>query len=192
MNPYWPYVPRRLILWPDFTNKVNAAERYVRPFSLPVFQKYLRLAAEEMEKGLKDYRRAALAAPLGKQPGAFREVLLAEQLQRMMRSEHALLEFEDLRLRIETKGGAGVERLAAILLPAATTYKALASCVAPHFSDWSRASSCQRRPAGGSSLALGQNVRGAGTERATAPASSGNRWGAGLSASQARGSMAKM
>ncbi len=95
--------------------KVNAAERYVRPFTLPVFQKYLPLAAEEMEKGLKDYRRAALAAPLHKQPGAFREVLLAEQLQRMMRSEHALLEFEDLRFRIETKDGDSAERLAAIL-----------------------------------------------------------------------------
>ncbi|HWQ55417.1 MAG TPA: hypothetical protein VN442_17150 [Bryobacteraceae bacterium] len=106
VNPHWPYVPARLILWPDFTNKVNAAERYARPFSLPVFMKYLRLAADEMEAGLRPYRRAALAAPAAKRTGAYREVLLAEQLQRMMRSEYAVLEFEDLRFRLGTAGAA--------------------------------------------------------------------------------------
>ncbi len=115
VNPHWPYVPSRLILWPDFTNKVNAAERYVRPFSLPVFQKYLKQAADEMEKGLKEYRLAALAAPAGKRRAAYRDVLLAEQLQRMMRSEYALLEFEDTRFKMETKGEAGLERLTALL-----------------------------------------------------------------------------
>lgn len=118
VNPYWPYVPSRLILWPDFTNKVNAAERYVRPFSLPVFSKYLGLAADEMEKGLRHYRKAALAAPAAKRQNAYRETLLAEQLQRMMRSEQALLEFEDLRFRLRqntTSKTAALDRLEAIL-----------------------------------------------------------------------------
>jgi hypothetical protein len=109
LNPYWPYVPRRLILWPDFSNQINAAERYVRPFSLAVFQKYLLLAAERMEKGLEFYRRAALQAAGWRRKEALREVLLAEQLQRMMRSEHALLEFEDLRFRL-FGGASGSER----------------------------------------------------------------------------------
>jgi hypothetical protein len=98
--PYWPYTPRRLILAPDFTNQVNAAERYARPFSLAVFNKYLTLAADEMERGLRTYREAALKAPRSKRAGAMREVLLAEQLQRMMRSDRAVLEFEDMRFRL--------------------------------------------------------------------------------------------
>lgn len=102
VNPYWPYVPRRLFLWPDFTNRVNVAERYPRFFSLPVFLKYLALSADRMERGLQVYRRAALHAPAHKQYQAFREVLLAEQIQRMMRSEHALLEFENLRFQFHT------------------------------------------------------------------------------------------
>lgn len=100
ISPYWPYVPSRLVLLPDFTNKVNAADRYVRPFSLGVFNKYLTLAADEMEKGLQGYRAAALQAPLRKRVAAMREVLLAEQLQRMMRSDKAVLEFEDMRFRL--------------------------------------------------------------------------------------------
>ncbi len=115
VNPHWPYVPARLILWPDFTNKVNAAERYARPFSLPVFMKYLGLAADEMERGLKRYRRAALSAPAAKRAGAYREVLLAEQLQRMMRSEHALLEFENTRFHLNSGKGAGMPRIASLL-----------------------------------------------------------------------------
>ena len=51
INPYWPYVPSRLILFPDFTNTTNAAERYTRPFSIGVFNKYLTLAADRMEDG---------------------------------------------------------------------------------------------------------------------------------------------
>ena len=74
-----------------------------------MFNKYLLLAADEMEKGLESYRRAALNAPSHKRKGAFREVLLAEQLQRMMRSEQAILEFEDLRLKLADSTGA-VER----------------------------------------------------------------------------------
>ena len=112
LNPYWPYVPRRLFLWPDFSNQVNVAEKYPRFFSLPVFQKYLLLAAGRMERGLQSYRRAALRAPPAKQREAFREVLLAEQLQRMMRSENALLEFEDLRFRLhKATGSAERERI---------------------------------------------------------------------------------
>lgn len=114
VSPYWPYTPRRLILWPDFTNKVNAAERYASPFSLPVFNKYLRLAGAEMEEGLKSYRAAALAAPEPKRRGAFREVLLAEQLRRMMLSDAAVLEFEDLRFRLAKGERAGLDRMEAI------------------------------------------------------------------------------
>lgn len=100
LNPYWPYVPARLFFWPDFTNRVNNAERYIRFFTIPVFQKYLAQAADRMEEGLGRYRQAALAAPVSKQKAVFREVLLAEQLQRMMRSEHAIIEFEGKRLAL--------------------------------------------------------------------------------------------
>lgn len=99
-NPYWPYAIPRVILWPDFTNSTNAAERYAQPFSLPVFNKYLGMAADEMGAGLRTYRQAALQAPPSKRVGAFREVLLAEHLQSMMRSARAVLEFEDLRFRL--------------------------------------------------------------------------------------------
>ncbi len=120
VSPYWPYAPDRVILVPDFTNRTNAAARYASPFSLPVFNKYLLLAADEMEKGLAGYRQAGLKAPASKQKSAFREVLLAEQLQRMMRSDQAILEFEDLRLKLAKAAAAGergkiVDRMAAIL-----------------------------------------------------------------------------
>ena len=70
---------------------------------LPVFLKYLRQAADQMEEGLKHYRSAALASPESKRTRAVREVVVAEQLQRMMQSDHAILEFEDLRLRLATE-----------------------------------------------------------------------------------------
>lgn len=119
VSKYWPYAPERVILTPDFTNKTNAAARYASPFSLPVFNKYLLAAAAEMEKGLESYRRAALRAPSGKRRAAFREVLLAEQLQRMMRSDAAILEFEDLRLKLAKAAEAAektviLKRMAAI------------------------------------------------------------------------------
>jgi hypothetical protein len=101
VSEYWPYAPERVIFVPDFSNRTNAATRYASPFTLPVFNKYLLLAADEMETGLRSYRKAALNASADKRKGAFREVLLAEQLQRMMRSDQAILEFEDLRLRLE-------------------------------------------------------------------------------------------
>jgi hypothetical protein len=100
INYYWPFAPRRVILNPDFSNRINVAEQYARPFTLPVFNKYLLLAAGEMEKGLERYRTAALAAPAEKRRTAYREVLLAEQIERMMRSDEAILEFEDLRFRL--------------------------------------------------------------------------------------------
>jgi hypothetical protein len=100
ISPYWPYAATDFVLIPDFSNQVNVAENYAHPFSLPVFNKYLKLAADEMEQGLENYRSAALAAPAGKRYQAYREVLLAEQLQRMMRSDTAILEFEDLRYRL--------------------------------------------------------------------------------------------
>src|SRR5262249_43379662 len=100
ITPYWPYTPRRLILLPDFTNMANAAERYAAPFSLPVFLQYLLLAPDEMERGLDSSRRAALQARESKRKGAFGDVLLAEHLQRMMRSDAAVLDFEDRRFRL--------------------------------------------------------------------------------------------
>jgi hypothetical protein len=105
ISPYWPYTARDFILIPDFSNQVNVAEQYARPFTLPVFEKYLLLAAEAMEEGLQSYRSAALAAPTGKQYDAYREVLIAEQMQRMMRSDVAVLEFEDLRFRLNHTSG---------------------------------------------------------------------------------------
>lgn len=63
VSAYWPYAPERVILVPDFSNRTNAAARYASPFGLPVFNKYLLLAAGEMEKGLESYRLAALRAP---------------------------------------------------------------------------------------------------------------------------------
>jgi hypothetical protein len=73
---------------------------------LPVFLKYLRQAADLMEKGLKLYRAAALESPPAKRQGAVREVVIAEHLQRMIQSNGAILEFEDLRLRqaVESDG----------------------------------------------------------------------------------------
>ena len=53
-----------------------------------------------MGDGLQLYRQAALNAPPQKRDNALREVNLAAQAQRMLLSEHALLAFEDLRLRL--------------------------------------------------------------------------------------------
>jgi hypothetical protein len=100
ISPYWPYAAHDFVLLPDFTSQVNTAAQYALPFTLPVFNKYLLLAADEMEKGSQSYRSAAMAAPAQKRYGAFREVMIAEQLQRMMRSDAAILEFLDLRYRV--------------------------------------------------------------------------------------------
>ncbi len=59
---------------------------------------------------MQSYRQAALRAPAAKQKAAFREVLLAEQLQRMMRSEHAIIEFEGMRLALAKASAAAEKR----------------------------------------------------------------------------------
>jgi len=109
VNPYWPFTVSRMVFYPDFTNKINKAEQYARSATgvqvgndrkvLPVFLKYLKLADEQMEEGLKLYRDAAVKSPGSKRQNAIREVVVAEQMQRMMQSDHAVLEFEDLRLQ---------------------------------------------------------------------------------------------
>jgi len=112
INPYWPYTPQRMVFYPDFSNRTNKAENYARTWSginqsaensepvLPIFNKYLLLAADGFEEGLKSYRKAALRAPKSKQAGAMKEVQLAEQMQRMLRSNQAILEFEHLRFTL--------------------------------------------------------------------------------------------
>jgi hypothetical protein len=110
INPYWPFTVSRMVFYPDFTNKTNKAELYARSATgiqvgkemnlLPVFLKYLKQAADKMEEGLKLYRTAAYKSPESKQYVATREVVVAEQLQRMMQSDHAILEFENLRLEL--------------------------------------------------------------------------------------------
>ena len=108
--PYWPFTVFYLVFCPDFSNRTNRAELYARSASgvqadedtavLPVFLKYLRQAAAEMEEGLKLYRAAALQGPEAKRQRAVREVVIAEHLQRMMQSDCAILEFENLRLQV--------------------------------------------------------------------------------------------
>jgi hypothetical protein len=118
LNPYWPFTVSRMVFYPDFSNKTNKAESYARSATgiqadkeikvLPVFLKYLRQASDKMEEGLKFYREAALSCPGSKRREAVREVVVAEQLQRMMQSDCAILEFEDLRLKqVEEKDHAG-------------------------------------------------------------------------------------
>ena len=109
INSYWPFTVARLTFVPDFKNKTNLAETYARSVSgvegtkdrpfLPTFLKYLRLSADKMDEGLRLYRAAALASPSAKRKTALREVIVAEQLQRMLESDQAILEFEDLRLK---------------------------------------------------------------------------------------------
>ena len=119
-----------MVFYPDFTNRTNKAELYARSATgvqagketkvLPVFLKYLRQAADRMEEGLNLYRAAALASPQSKRRQAVREVVIAEQLHRMMRSDGAILEFEDLRLqqaaeRDPQKAGAILDRMECIV-----------------------------------------------------------------------------
>jgi hypothetical protein len=111
MEEAWPYAHRMMVFLPDFKNRSNLAESYARkrsgvenydaskPF-LPVFQKYLLLAAEELERGLRLYRQAAMSAPKEKQLAAVKEVLIAEQMRRMLLSLNAILEFESKRLEL--------------------------------------------------------------------------------------------
>jgi len=122
INPYWPFTVSRMVFYPDFSNQTNKAETYARSVSgigrlkgqeglelkvLPVFMKYLLLAADELEEGLKLYRQAALLSPTDKRQRAVREVVVAEQIQRMLRSSQAILEFEDLRLQLAGESDSG-------------------------------------------------------------------------------------
>jgi hypothetical protein len=112
LNPYWPFTVSRMVFYPDFSNRINKAEQYARSATgieadkktkvLPVFLKYLRQAAELMEQGLKLYREAALGTVELKRSQAIREVIVAEHLQRMMQSDAAILEFENLRIHLAT------------------------------------------------------------------------------------------
>lgn len=130
LNPYWPFTVSRLVFYPDFSNQVNKAELYARYVSgvesakdrqvLPAFLKHLRLATGRLEEGLNLYRAAALQSPASKRQGALREVMVAQQIQRMLLSSHAILEFEDLRLQLAagqdtTKAGKLLDRMEAIL-----------------------------------------------------------------------------
>jgi hypothetical protein len=130
INPYWPFTFTRMVFYPDFMNQRNLAEIYARDATgvdvasatkvLPVFLKYLRQASDQMEEGLKLYRAAALASPKPKRQRAVREAVIAEHLQRMMQSECAILEFEDLRLQLAAeqdghKANAILDRMKTIL-----------------------------------------------------------------------------
>jgi hypothetical protein len=130
INPYWPFTVSRMVFYPDFSNGTNLAEVYatnatgveVKPGvkMLPVFLKYLGKAADQMEEGLKLYRAAALASPKSKRQRAVREAVVAEHLQRMMQSDYAILEFEDLRFRIakeqdKPKAAAMLDRMKTIV-----------------------------------------------------------------------------
>ncbi|HNY28882.1 MAG TPA: hypothetical protein PKH31_16025, partial [Candidatus Sumerlaeota bacterium] len=130
VNPHWPFTVSRMVFYPDFSNKTNRAEQYARAATgvevgtetkvLPIFLKYLRQAADQMEEGLKLYRAAALGSPESKRHQAVREVVVAEQLHRMMQSDCAVLEFEDLRLqqaaeKDSLKAGAILDRMEKIL-----------------------------------------------------------------------------
>jgi hypothetical protein len=113
LNPYWPFTVSRMVFCPDFTNKTNKAEQYAKNVSgitvdeetkiLPVFLKYLHLAADQMGKGMQLYKKAALAGPEAKRQTAVREVVVAEQMHRMIQSDAAILEFEDLRLQLSAE-----------------------------------------------------------------------------------------
>lgn len=113
VNPYWPFTYSRMVFYPDFTNQTNKAELYARSVSgiqvgketqvLPVFLKYVRMAADELDAGLDLYRAAALHSPVLKRERAIREVVVAEQIHRMLLSNQAILEFEDLRLKLASE-----------------------------------------------------------------------------------------
>ena len=126
VNPFWPFTVSRMVFFPDFTNKTNRAENYARSATgivvppetklLPLFLKYLKLAIDEMENGLNYYREAAMKSPESKRKPAIKEVVVAEQLQRMMQSDHAILEFEDLRLQfVKSKDKTVLDKMEKIL-----------------------------------------------------------------------------
>jgi len=116
--PEWPFAHPIMVFYPDFTNKSNRAEQYARVRSgigqlesaerlagasiAEVFNKYVLRAADAFEAGLQHYRLAAVHAPPDRQAGAMKEVLVVEQMQRMLRSLQAIIEFEDVRFYLAT------------------------------------------------------------------------------------------
>ena len=123
--PEWPYSPTFLTFVPDFTNQTNRAEQYALSSSglsgiesqnisgdeaLKIFRKYVLKTADQLEEGLTHYRAAALSAPEDRRRQAFREVLLVEHMQWMLRSCDAILAFEDDRFHFE-KSSSRSERL---------------------------------------------------------------------------------
>jgi hypothetical protein len=130
INPYWPFTVSRMVFYPDLTNQTNLAEIYARNATgvevgpetkvLLVFLKYMRQASDQMEQGLKFYRAAVLSSPQSKRQRALREAVVAEHLQRMMQSDCAILEFENLRLQLAAekdgqKAGAILDRMKTIV-----------------------------------------------------------------------------
>ena len=130
INPYWPFTVSRMVFIPDFTNASNRAESYARSVSgveaaadvrvLPAFLKYLRTTTDKLGEGLALYRAAALRSPEAKRARALREVIVAEQIERMLLSNHAILEFENLRLQLHAemdanKASAHLDRLDTIV-----------------------------------------------------------------------------
>ncbi len=106
-NPYWPFTVSRMVFYPDFSNRTNLAESYAKSRSgvqvsggtkvLPIFLDYMNKAIDQMEEGLKYYRTAASHTIESKRQSAILEVIVAEQMHRMMQSAYAILKFEDLR-----------------------------------------------------------------------------------------------
>jgi len=130
INPYWPFTVSRMVFVPDFTNASNRAESYARSVSgvetapdvrvLPAFLKYLRVTTDKLGEGLALYRAAALRSPEAKRARSLREAIVAEQIERMLLSDHAILEFEDLRLQVHAETDASkantlLDRLQAIV-----------------------------------------------------------------------------
>lgn len=113
----WPFAHPIMVFYPDFSNRRNRAEQYARARSgvgqleankellkdkavLPVFNEHVLRAADGFETGLRTYRDAALKAPIAKRRSAMKTVLVAEQMQLMLRSLRAILHFEDHRFRL--------------------------------------------------------------------------------------------
>ena len=122
-SPAWSFTPTsrtRRTRPSSMPGASPGSRRRRRRRVLPVFLKYLRLAADRLGEGLKLYRAAALGSPASKRQRALREVIVAEQIQRMLLSNHAILEFEDLRLQLAAeqdsqKAGAILDRMETIL-----------------------------------------------------------------------------
>ncbi len=65
-----------------------------------VNRRFSEQSTDRLEDGLGRYRTAALRSPEAKRAGALREVIVAEQVHRMLMSNQAILTFEDIRLKL--------------------------------------------------------------------------------------------